>query len=150
MSRILETMCWSLKVGWGSRRTIVQKMQSPLIIASGAFRRRPEDPLRDNELLDLVRALVQSQDAGVPEVSFHVEIPAEPIPAMNLNRAVRHAHRHLRAEQLRHRDLLRVVKPEVPELRGSQREEARGLDFRRALRDHLPDELEVPDRAGGR
>src|SRR2546425_1211617 len=122
-------------------------MLGPAELVLGLLRRRPEDSLSDDQLLNLVRPFVEPEDAGVAEVPLHIEIPAEPVAPVDLDRSIRHPHRHLRAEQLCHRDLLRVVDAEVPEVGGPQGQEARRVDLRGGLRNHLPDQLEVADGA---
>src|SRR3990172_6792155 len=111
---------------------------------------RSKQPPRDDQLLDLVRPFVQTEDTGVSEVALDVEVPAEPIAAVDLDRAVADAHRHLGPEQLRHADLEGVVDALVPELGRPEREQACGIDLHRRLRDHLPDELERRDRSAER
>src|SRR5512136_551945 len=81
-----------------SRRAILQKMQVGSAVGGTAraksrgslnlatvpewcrslLRGWPQDPLRDHELLDLVRALVQAQDSRVAEQPLLVELAAEP------------------------------------------------------------------------
>src|SRR3990172_6094927 len=137
------------RLAGASPRTIWQKMQPDVGdgIGIGLFlRRRPEHSVRNDQLLDLVRALVQAEDPRVPVVPLHVEVPAEPVPAMDLDRPVRHALRHLRPKELRHGDFERVVQAQVPHLRGAEGEQPRRVDLQCGLCDHLADELEVPDR----
>ena len=90
-----------------SRRTIWQKMQvasaaggtvraksrGGLNLAPGGspLGRGPQDPLRDDQLLDLVGAFVQAEDACVAEQPLHVELPAEPVAAVHLAAPVRPA-----------------------------------------------------------
>src|SRR5205823_9116517 len=55
--------------------------------------------------------------------------------------------RRLGPEQLRDGDVEGVVEAEVPHLRGAQREESSGVDLEVRLRDHLADQLEIPNRS---
>src|SRR5437879_4505428 len=105
--------------------TILQKMQSGTETGTerpSFLRRRSEGVVRDDQLLDFVRALVQTEDPGIAVVPLDVEVPAESVSAMDLDRPVRHSLGHLRAEQLRHGHLERVVEAEVPHLGRPERE----------------------------
>src|SRR2546428_783255 len=81
------------------------------------LRRGPQDMLRDDQLLNLVRAFVQPEDARIAEISLHVELAAEPVSAVNLDGPVRDPLGHLRSVQLGHRDLDGVVLSQIPHVR---------------------------------
>src|SRR5207244_2999668 len=115
--------------------------------ASGpSLRRRSERPVGDDQFLDFVRAFVEAEDPGIAVVTLHVEVAAEPVPAVDLDRPIRDALRHLRPVQLRHGNLERVVQAEVPQLGRAEGEEPRRVNLQRGLRDHFADELEIADR----
>src|SRR5712692_709823 len=137
-----------------SRRTTLQKMQSRAEAAMGRdlslLRRGPQEMLRDDQLLNLVRALVEPEDPCIAEVSLHVELAAESVSAVHLDGPVRDPLGHLGSVELGHRDLDRVVLTEIPQVRRTKSEEARGVNLDRRLRDHLPDQLEVSDRPSER
>src|SRR5207245_3298671 len=108
----------STMLAGAARATILQKMQSGSRVGNASapslLRRGSQDAVGDDELLDLVRALVEPEDPRVPIVSLDVEVPAEAVPAVDLDRPVRDPLCHLRAVEFRHRDLHRVVEAEVP------------------------------------
>src|SRR5262249_52851160 len=60
---------------------------------------------RDDELLDLRRALVDLRDLGVAEVSLDVVLLDEAVAAVDLHRVRGHPHRGFCAKQLGHRRL---------------------------------------------
>src|SRR5256886_2815477 len=129
--------------------TILQKMQSGTETGTewaSLLRSRSEGVVRNDQFLDLVRALVQAEDAGIAIVPFHIEISAEPVPAVDLDRPVCHPLGHLRPKQLRHGHLERIVETEVPHLGRSESEEPGCIDLQSGLSNHLADQLEVSDR----
>src|SRR5213079_797457 len=100
---------WTMLAG-ASPRTILQKMQSGMGDGIGpSLRRRSERPVGDDQFLDFVRAFVEAEDPGIAVVTLHVEVAAEPVPAVDLDRPIRDALCHLRPVQLRHGNLERVV-----------------------------------------
>src|SRR5207249_10729033 len=111
------------------------------------FRGRPQDVLRDDELLNLVRAFVEAEDSRVAEVPLHIELAAESVAAVHLNGPVRDPLGDLGPVQLGHRYLERVILTQIPEVRGTEGEESCRVNLDCRLRDHLPHELEVSDRA---
>src|SRR2546422_9329108 len=109
------------------------------------LRRGPQDMLRDDQLLNLVRALVQPEDACIAEIPLHVEVAAEPVSPVHLDGPVRDPLGHLGSVELGHRDLDGVVLSQIPQVRRTKGEEAGGVALDRRLRDHPRDQLEVAD-----
>src|SRR5437879_9125012 len=136
-----------------SRRTILQKIQSldeAAMPGLSFLRRWSEDPLGDDEFLDFVRAFVEAEDPRIAIVPLDVEFAAEPVPAMDLDGPIRDPLRHLRPEELGHRDFERLVLPQIPQVGGDEREQWSRVYIHRGLAAALGDELEEADRPAER
>src|SRR5437762_13557068 len=99
-----------------------------LILASPTRRRSLEHLARDDQLLDLRRALVDLRDFGVAEVALDLGLADEAEAAVDLHGVGGDLHRRLGREELGHRRLLRVRLAGVLEARRLQRHEARAVD----------------------
>ena len=69
---------------------------------------------------------------------------------MHLDGPVRDPLGHLGPVELGHRDLERVVLPQVPQVRRAKGQQSRRVNLDGRLSDHLPHELEVSDRPAER
>src|SRR5688572_17062177 len=108
-------------------------------------RLRPEEAPRDDEALDLARALVDLGDLRIPVISLHREVLQVPGSTMDLDGLRRGAVRSLRGVKLRHRGLPRVRHAGIAHRRGLPHEEARHLEVEPHARDLPLDGLEVGD-----
>src|SRR5207245_4812057 len=125
------------RLAGASRRTFLNTIHSldeSAMPGLSFLRRWSEDPLGDDEFLDFVRAFVEAEDPRIAIVPLDVEFAAEPVPAMDLDGPIRDPLRHLRPEELGHRDFERIVLPQIPHVGGAEREKASRIDFHRGLR----------------
>src|SRR5881296_2409186 len=104
----------------------------------------------DDELLDLRRPLVEAVDTSVTPEALDGELVAEAIPAVDLDRVVRDALRHLRREELRDARLARVRLSLVFQIARAPHEKPRGLGVDDHVRDHLLHQLVPGDRLAER
>src|SRR5688572_2226890 len=86
----------------------------------------PEDRSRDDQPLDLPRALIDVADAPVAQPLLQQVLPARAERAEHLDATLRHAARDLTAFRLGDRRLEVVVAIHVCEPSGAQRGERRG------------------------
>src|SRR5919109_5325225 len=106
---------------------------------------QPEDRARDHEPLDLARPLVDLGDLRVAVVALDRELLRVAVAAEDLDRLARVAAGHLRREELRLRALLGVREALLLAPGGAIREQTRGVDLRRHVRELPLDRLELCD-----
>src|SRR4051812_11345104 len=100
----------------------------------------------DHHLLDLAGALVDLGDGGVAEVALDVVLLGVAVAAMDLQRLVGDALRHLGGEELGLRRLEGVALAAVLGPGRLPGEEAGGVDLRRHVREVELDRLEIRQR----
>ncbi len=99
----------------------------------------------DDDSLDLVRALVDLGDLGIPHHALDREVPRVAGAPEELDGIGGHAHGRVRREQLRHGGLLRGLLTGVDAGRGRVHEEPGRLELRGEVGDHELDAFEVGD-----
>src|SRR5919205_3803594 len=104
-----------------------------------------EDRPRDDDALDLARALVDLGDLRVAVVALDRELLRVPVAAEDLDRLAGLPAGRLGGEELRLRALLAVRPALLPEPRGAVDEQARGVDLGRHVGELPLDRLEVAD-----
>src|SRR5260370_24929327 len=102
-----------------------------------------EHPVGDHHLLDLAGALVDLGNTGVAEVALDVVLARVAVAAVDLQRLVGDALRHLGREELGLRGLERVALPLVLRPGRLPGHHARGVDLGRHVREVELDGLEV-------
>src|SRR5258706_3511458 len=107
----------------------------------------PDDMPRDDQLLDLGRALVDLGDAGVAVVALDREVLEVSRAAVDLHGLARAEVRGARREQLRGRRLAGVRAALVLQPRRAEDAELGGVEARRHVGDLELDGLEGRDRA---
>src|SRR3989454_1043341 len=117
-----------------------------LILASPTRRRSLEHLARDDQLLDLRRALVDLRDLRVAEVALDLGLADEAEAAVDLHGVGGDLHRRLGREELGHRRFLRVRLAGVLEAGRLQRHEPRAVDRGRHVGQHPADHLVLADR----
>src|SRR5579884_3440494 len=105
----------------------------------------PQQIARNDQLLDLARALVNGDDPRVAVHPLDVGLPRIPHAAMNLHRLVRHSVRHLPGKKLRLARRRAHALPRVLEPRRIVRQPARRLDLRLHVRNHPLNRLKLAD-----
>src|SRR5438132_10399734 len=122
-------------------------MRASLVSRSGPSRALLEELRRDHHLLNLGRAYVDLGDARVSPVALDVELAQVAVAAVNLNGQMRATGGGLRGVPLGDRCFLGVWAAGVAQPRRPIREPAGALHLDRHVREHLPDRIELADRA---
>src|SRR5579863_9988734 len=103
----------------------------------------PKDTARDDQALDLLRALVDLRDLGVAQVPFGGIFRDVAVAAEELQRVGRDPDGCVAGQELGHAGLARAGDAPLAQLRRLQREQARRFDLRGHVRHHELDALEV-------
>src|SRR6185312_15027415 len=101
---------------------------------------------RDDEALDLARALVDARDADVARVALDRILARVAVAAVHLDGGVAGAPRRLRRVQLRHRRLARERLAVLLEPRRAHRQQARRLELGGGVGEAELDRLKVGER----
>src|SRR5690348_4764671 len=105
-----------------------------------------EEIARDDETLDLVGAIEDTEDAHLAIPALDGQLAGIAHAAVYLKHAVHDAVRHIRAIELRHRGLVAVILPAIGEPGCPQRDPLRRLDLDRRIGNHPLNRLPVGQR----